>query len=112
MEYDPDDPTSQVQLTKICQVIANPNSRRMLEMLAAGGPMTLADLQERIDFNRDRIKSAAEMMVSLQLLQKLGGRRASFGVKRSPLTYKLAKGGLNLVRSWLDLIASMSVGDG
>jgi predicted transcriptional regulator len=72
MEYDLEDPAIQIQLTKICQVIANQNSRRMLEMLAAA-PMTIGDLEERIDLEGDQLKRAAKMMISLGLAQKSGG---------------------------------------
>jgi predicted transcriptional regulator len=99
MEYDLEDPAIQFQLTKICQVIANQNSRRMLEMLAAA-PMTIGDLQERIDLRDDQLKSAAKMMTSLGLVQKSGGPRKSTGVKKQPVTYKLADSGLRLVRFW------------
>jgi hypothetical protein len=108
MQYDPENPSSEFQLTRICQVIANPNSRRMLEILAAA-PMTLADLQERFDLRLDQVQSAAEMMVELQLLRKSGGPSS---IPKRPLTYELAEGGLLLVRSWLDRIASISMGDG
>jgi len=107
MEYDPDNPATQSRLTNICRVIANPNSRRMLEMLAVA-PMTIGDLHERIDLSVERIRDAAEMLVSLNLVQRVGGRRTSSGVKKRAVTYRLAKGGLDLVRSWLDRIASMS----
>ncbi|HWG07367.1 MAG TPA: hypothetical protein VG271_20370 [Beijerinckiaceae bacterium] len=101
MEYDPDNPATQSRLTKICRVIANPNSRRVLEMLAFA-PMTIGNLHERIDLRVERIRDAAEMLVSLNLVQRVGGR------KRQAVTYRLAKGGLDLVRSWLDRVASMS----
>jgi predicted transcriptional regulator len=112
MEYDLEDPAIQFQLTKICQVIANQNSRRMLEILAVA-PMTIGDLQERIDLRDDQLKSAAKMMISLGLVQKSGGPRKSTGAeKQSVVTYKLADGGLRLVRFWLDHIFFISAGEG
>jgi hypothetical protein len=112
MEYDPENALIQYQLTKICQVIANQNSRRVLEMLAAA-PMTFDDLRERIDLRPDQLRCAIEMMIRLDLVQKSGGgtKNARF-TEVKPLTYGLAGGGgLFLVRSWLDRIAAISVGE-
>jgi DNA-binding MarR family transcriptional regulator len=106
MQDDLENPTTESQLSEICQVIANPNARRMLAILA-GAPMSLRDLEERFDLTPEQLRSAAEMMVKLQLLKK------SKGAKRErPVTYQLAEGGLLLVRSWLDRIASIQVGEG
>jgi hypothetical protein len=82
----------------------------MLEMLAAA-PMTIGDLQERIDLRDDQLKFAATTMISLGLVQKSGGPRKSTGVEKQPVTYKLADGGLRLLRFWLDHILFISAGE-
>jgi DNA-binding MarR family transcriptional regulator len=106
MQYDPENPTTESQLSEICQVIANPNARRMIAMLASA-PMSLRDMEERFDLTPQQLRSAAEMMVKLQLLKKSKGANP-----QRPVTYQLAEGGLRLVRSWLDRIASIQVGEG
>jgi DNA-binding transcriptional ArsR family regulator len=104
MEYDPKYPIIQFQLTKICQVIANPNSRRIIEILASA-PLTQGDLTERVDLSPTQINSALGLMIELKLVKPMR-------VAAGPITYTLADGGLRLVRSWLDRIASISEGTG
>jgi DNA-binding IclR family transcriptional regulator len=103
MKYRPYHSWIEFTLTRICQVIANPNSRRVIEILA-GAPMTIADLQERVDLPLGQLESALTVMQDLKLVRRVR-------VPPGPTTYSLDEGGLTLVRSWLDRIASISDGE-
>ena len=105
MEFDPHDSYHDYLLTRICQVIANPNSRRALEIVATT-PQTESELADRFDVAYPQIKRALRLMTELKLVKpNLVGRR-------SIRIYELDGGGLRLVRSWLDRIASISDGTG
>lgn len=100
------DPFVQYRLTEICQVIANANSRRMLEMLAAA-PMTFDDLKERVDLQPNQLECATRMMMRLGLVKAYPSSRSR------PTTYALADsgGGLLLLRDWMDRIAAIAGGE-
>jgi DNA-binding transcriptional ArsR family regulator len=105
MEFDPHNSYHDYLLTRICQVIANPNSRRALEIVAST-PQTESELADRFDVAYPQIKRALRLMTELKLVKpNLVGRR-------SIRIYELDGGGLRLVRSWLDRIASISDGTG
>jgi hypothetical protein len=104
MEFNPRSSEAQFMLTRVCQVIANPNSRRMLEIIAIT-PQTVSDLAERIDSSPTKINSALTLMTQLHLVKPVR-------VPPGHVTYTPDDGGLRLVRSWLDRIASILEGTG
>jgi hypothetical protein len=96
MDYDPDDPKMQQTLTRLCKILADPNSRRVIEILASEpGGMTLSALHEHFDVGSSTIITALEPMLKLDLVS--GGCRAGY---RSNIK------GLRLLRSWIDSVGA------
>jgi hypothetical protein len=97
MDYDPDDPTMQLALTRVCKIINDPNSRRVIEILAGVPWLIIGELHERFDIDRGQLKSSLKPMVKLDLVRwERGGR------------YRIGAGGLGVLRSWIDFIGRMA----
>jgi hypothetical protein len=96
MDYDPDDPKMQLTLTRVCKIITDPNSRRVIEILAGVPAMTLGELHERFDIGRDQLRISLDPMVELDLVRPGTGG------------YRIGVSGLGLLRSWIDFIGGMA----
>jgi DNA-binding PadR family transcriptional regulator len=96
--FDPDDPHSQLFVTRVFQSLANINTRKIVELLAQG-PRSTAELLQVIDSTDRRIKDA------MQILQTVG--LVSGGEDALGKVYLLNPAGLDRVKSWLDRIESI-----
>jgi DNA-binding IclR family transcriptional regulator len=85
-------------LTRVCRVIADPNSRRVLEILALSQPTTIAELEERVRADQDLLIRFLNLMIELDLVERSGPYEL----------YAISRGGFRLLRLWLDRVSSTS----
>jgi hypothetical protein len=103
MAFDPEDPNSNLYLTRALQALANANTRKLVELLAVA-PRSVVDLCSVFDLSE---KNMTDMM------KALGQAGVASQVKtRDGYVYVLDRRGINLARSWLDRIASIIDGAG
>jgi DNA-binding IclR family transcriptional regulator len=103
MAFDPEDPNSNLYLTRALQALASANTRKLVEMLALA-PRGVVELCNVFDLTA---KNMSDMM---RVLQEAG--LVSQVKTRDGNVYVLDGRGISLARSWLDRIASIVDGAG
>jgi hypothetical protein len=95
MDYDPDDPKMQLTLTRLCRILADPNSRRVIEIIASDPGMRRSALCEHFDVGPTTLDAALEPMRELGLLSGNG-----------QIGYRSSIKGLSLLRSWMEFVGA------
>jgi hypothetical protein len=103
MTFDPEDPNSNLYLTRALQALASANTRKLVELLALQ-PRSVIDLCNVFDL---KTSNMADLM---QALCEAG--LASQVKSRDGIIYVFEERGINLARSWLDRITSIVGGAG
>ena len=87
-----------IDLTRLLQALANPTTRRLIEMLAVA-PLTHEDLMLQFDLTVRATEHAASILREVGLLR--------IKEKKAASEYHLDERGLALVRSWLDSVENL-----
>lgn len=103
MAFDPEDPNSNLYLTRALQAFASANTRKLVELLALA-PRGVVDLCNVFDLTE---KNMSELMRALQEAGLVSQVKTPDGS-----VYVLDERGISLARSWLDRISSIIDGAG
>lgn len=99
--FDAENADSQLFLTRLFQCLANPNTRKIVELLALG-PRSLGEFLQVMDSTEARIKAAIQVLQTVGLVSEGKDRGGTATV------YLLNRTGLNLAQSWLDRVDSIA----
>lgn len=99
--FDAENPDSQLFLTRVFQCLANPNTRKIIELLALG-PRSVGEFLQVMDGTDSRIRAAMTVLQTIGLVSEGTDRGGTVTV------YLLNRTGLNLARSWLDRVDAIA----
>jgi hypothetical protein len=101
MAFDPEDPNSNLYLTRALQALASANTRKLIELLVRA-PRSIPDLCSFFDLNEKSMEIMMQALCETSLASRVKARDGE--------VYVFERRGLNLARSWLDRIKSIEDG--
>lgn len=99
--FDAENPDSQLFLSRVFQCLANPNTRKIVELLALG-PRSVGEFLQVMDSTETRIKAAMTVLQTVGLVTEGKDRGGTTTV------YLLNRMGLNLAQSWLGRVDAIA----
>lgn len=96
-----ENPDSQLFPTRVCQCLANPNTRKIVEVLALA-PRSVGEFLQVMDSTETRIKAAMTVLQTVGLVTERKDRGGTATV------YLPNRTGLNLAQSWLDRVDAIA----